>query len=320
MNFCANSFAKINLFLRVLSIENNGYHRLKSLITKIDLADNLEITPQNYNNNPQITINIAGEYCDINGFDNIIFKIFDYFCKKFAINQNLAVKLKKNIPIGAGLGGGSSNAALFMEFLNEKFLLKLSIEELQEISLNFGSDIANFFNHKANIVEGRGNIINPLILNESCNFANNLIELPILIINPNVNLSTKLVFAEFDKLIFAKKLAISSFDSWEEELINNFRKNFVYKFNFQQNIDNLFKIIAQIPNDLEMAAQNLCPEIALISNFLAKSGVKISKMSGSGSTFFAIFNFDEENLAQNILVNLKLEFPNFLIKKLKLIL
>lgn len=132
--------AKINLFLKVTGKRNDGYHELESLLAFLDLADVLEVKK-----NAEFELEIDGEFAEfLDQKNNLFTKIIDFFVAEFHIEKNLHIKITKNIPVGGGLGGGSSNAAYFMKALNEIFSLQLSKEKLQEISLNFGSDIAFF--------------------------------------------------------------------------------------------------------------------------------------------------------------------------------
>ena len=147
--------AKINLFLKLLGKRSDGYHKLESLFAFLDLFDELEVKK-----NDEFKLEITGEFAEfIDPQNNLFTKILNFFTNNFDITKNLHIKITKNIPIGAGLGGGSSNAASFMKALNEICSLNLSKTELQKISLNFGSDIAFFFEDKASIIKGRGELI-----------------------------------------------------------------------------------------------------------------------------------------------------------------
>ncbi len=143
--------AKINLFLNIINKRPDGFHELQSLITKIDLFDELAVEKST-----KFSLEINGEFAEfIEIHNNLFTKILDYFVKDFHIDSNLKITLQKNIPVGAGLGGGSSNGAYFIKILNEIFALKLSKIEMQKISLNFGSDIAFFFENEVCLMGGR---------------------------------------------------------------------------------------------------------------------------------------------------------------------
>ncbi|MBU6338612.1 MAG: 4-(cytidine 5'-diphospho)-2-C-methyl-D-erythritol kinase [Rickettsiales bacterium] len=274
--FTSKCPAKINLFLKLISKRADGFNELESLFAFLDLHDELEVS---ISKSPKIEI--TGEFSKIlNPQNNLFTKILDFFSDKFGITKNLQIKIAKNIPIGAGLGGGSSDAAYFMKALNEIFKLNLSKEELQKISLNFGSDIAFFFENQASIIRGRGEIIT--------NFPK-FKEIPILLINPKIHLSTKDVFKNHDKNFSHK---ISDLTLQETAVL---------------------ELIKTLPNDLTKPAISTLPIISEILSEMKNEDAEIAKMSGSGATCFAIFN--DENKLENAYKNLVKKFPEFFIKK-----
>lgn len=275
------SYAKINLFLKITNYKA-PYHQLESVMSCIDLHDELDVKKSD-----KLSFEIDGEFASLlNEEKNIFIDIIDYFVEKFNISRNLEIKLKKNIPIGAGLGGGSSNGAEFMKILNEIFDLKLSKNELQKISLNFGSDIAFFFEEKASLIRGRGDIIK--------NLEQDFEDLDVIIVNPKIELSTKKVFDKFheDNLEF-------SAESSDEEI-------------FSKNLTELL----QEKNDLTAPASGICKEISEIITELKNCGAKIAKMSGSGATCFAVFADSNINEA---LKKISMKFTQYYIKKTRIL-
>ena len=268
--------AKINLFLKLTGKRADGYHELESLFAFLDLVDELSMQE-----NKNFTLEISGEFGElVDQKENLFTKIFDYFVCEFSISKNLKIKITKNIPVGAGLGGGSSDAAYFMHGLNEIFNLGLSLAELQKISLKFGSDIFFLLGNKAAIVKGRGEIIE-----EFPQFS----AIPTLLINPKISVSTKEIFNKFD---------------------GNFSKEIPTKDLLKKDI---FDLIENFPNDMEKPAISTLPLIYEIIENLKNSGAKIAKMSGSGATCFGIFENEKKlDLAQKILTK---KFPKFFIKK-----
>ncbi len=275
--------AKINLFLNIINKRPDGFHELQSLITKIDLFDELAVEKST-----KFSLEINGEFAEfIEIHNNLFTKILDYFVKNFNINPNLKITLQKNIPVGAGLGGGSSNGAYFIKILNEIFALKLSKIEMQKISLNFGSDIAFFFENEVCLMGGRGEF-----LTEISHFKNEFKKLKILLINPKIHLSTKEIFQDFAQKNqqFSPKFAERIFlDKSLQEILQNFN------------------------NDLEEPAISKAPAIAEILQNLRKFSPICAKMSGSGSSCFAIF--DSEKNLQKTYDFFITNFPNFFIKK-----
>lgn len=276
--------AKINLFLKLVGKRADGYHDLESLFGFLDIYDELRIELLDQNN-AQINVKADGEFggfVDIN--DNLFIKIWQFFCKNYPISQDISVKITKNIPVGAGLGGGSSDAAFFMMQLNKIFELELKKEELQDISLNFGSDIAFFFENNASIVKGRGEKIE--------NFSN-FNDIPVLLVNPGIFLSTKAVFDEFDGNFSDK---ISNEEIQQRDIMN---------------------LIQHLKNDTTKAAIELAPVVAEVLEEMQNNQAQIAKMSGTGSTCFAIFdNLQQLQVAKDAISQ---KFPNFWIKQTKIL-
>ena len=258
----------------------DGYHKLESLFAFLDLADELSVEE-----GESLKLEIGGEFAEfVDPENNLFLQILDFFAAKFGVPKNLRIRIKKNIPVGAGLGGGSSDAASFMILLNNLFSLQLSKTDLQKISLNFGSDIAFFFEDQASIVKGRGEVIE--------NFPA-FKPIPILLINPRISLLTKEVFGEL-------------------------RGNFSSEIPTQDLLekDPIF-LIKNFPNDLEKPAIAKLPIITEILNELRNCGAEVAKMSGSGATCFALFASEEEfDEAEE---KLKKTFPKFFVEKAKIL-
>jgi 4-diphosphocytidyl-2-C-methyl-D-erythritol kinase len=272
--------AKINLFLKVVGVRKDGYRELESLFAFVDLFDILRVEKST-----QFSLQISGEFGHLlDPKKNLLTEILDFFFREFGVEKNLKISLEKNIPIGAGLGGGSSNAAYFMMALNEIFALGLDKKNLQKISLNFGSDIAFFFEKKASLIRGRGEEIQAFPAFEP---------LSALLINPKINLSTKQVFAKLGN-VFSNKIV-------DEKLLKS----------------DALKLIRDLPNELTKPAIELVPAIAEVLEKLKENGAEVSKMSGSGSTCFGVFADDFKlRKAQE---NLQKIFPNFLVKEVKIL-
>lgn len=276
--------AKLNLFLKLVGKRADGYHDLESLFAFLDIYDVLDVKPLN-GNHAQIEVKADGEFAKfIDVHDNLFVKIWQFFCEKFAISNNICVKITKNIPVGAGLGGGSSDAAFFMMQLNTLFQLGLTKEQLQELSLNFGSDIAFFFENKACIVKGRG---------EKMEHFAHFADIDILLVNPGVFLSTKAVFDKFD---------------------GNFSSSISNEKIHQYHI---LDCIKNFKNDLTNAAIEISPIIGDLLTAMKNNQATIAKMSGSGSTCFAIFDNPQQLQAAHD--KLSQQFPDFWIKKTKIV-
>ena len=187
--------AKLNLSLNINNFRSDGFHEIQSIFAKINLYDELIVEK-----NSQFQLSIQGIFSKkLDKGHNIINKIYNYFEQNFDLKSSVKVTLKKNIPIGAGLGGGSSDGASFIKILNKIFDLKLSKIEMQKISINFGSDLPFFFEDDICLVEGRGESITSLNNKENnqseslVNFLNNY---KTLLIFPQIHISTIDVYKE----------------------------------------------------------------------------------------------------------------------------
>ncbi len=282
-----NALAKVNLFLKITAIRDDGYHELYSLFAFLDLVDQLEITKSDHFDltfDGEFAVNLASD-----AKNNLLTKTLDLFHQQFGISKNLAIKLTKNIPIGSGLGGGSSDSASLMKALNQIYNLDLSKKQLQEISLKLGSDIAFFLEDQACLLAGRGEIVV-----EYSNFK----PMPALIINPNIALSSKEVYQKFDQQFSAKTADKIDFDHNLKILRSN----------------DILNLIKNSDNDLFDPAITILPKITEIIKAISRqNGCLIAKMSGSGASCFGIFlDNNDLNLAYDNLVKF---FPSYFIKK-----
>ena len=154
------SFAKLNLCLHVLKKRNDGYHEIESIFESVNLYDELSFKQNNAN-----SIRFTSDSERINPLDNLITKTYKEISSNYDI-PGIDVLLKKNIPIGAGLGGGSSNAAVTLHALNSLFKLNMTSKQLIKIAQKIGSDVPFFINGGSAIVRGRGEKIEEIDLDE----------------------------------------------------------------------------------------------------------------------------------------------------------
>jgi len=151
--------SKINLFLNVLNKRPDGYHSIQSIFQLINLYDSLKLSLRN---DDKVTIKCNKKELES---DNIIFDAIDLFKKKHGPKKiGLDIILKKNIPLGSGLGGGSSNAASTLLALNDIFEKNISMSRLLKLALSIGSDVPFFIRNKNAWVEGRGEVITEIFL------------------------------------------------------------------------------------------------------------------------------------------------------------
>src|SRR5438128_2430162 len=148
--------AKINLSLKVLGRRDDGFHEIETLISPISLADKIDIERQ-----PRWIDFSCDDPTLSNGDDNLVVRAAKAFLEKINANGGVGIKLHKKIPHGAGLGGGSSDAAATLLALNQLFETKLSREELATLGSAIGSDVVFFLFESAAICKGRGEIVEP---------------------------------------------------------------------------------------------------------------------------------------------------------------
>ncbi len=245
--------AKINLGLNIVSKRDDGYHNLETIFYPIGLKDALEITESDTTD----TYNFYSQGIKIDGNpeNNLIIKAYNLLAAENKIPP-IDIHFIKNIPFGAGLGGGSSDAAFMLKLLNDTFSLGYSNEELESKAVKLGADCAFFIKNKPAFAEGIGEKLSPIDLDLS--------KYNIVLIKPNVFVSTKEAFS----LVVPKTPKISL-----REIIKNpvsEWKNY-------------------IKNDFEKSVFTKYPEIEDIKNKLYDMGALYASMSGSGSSVFGIF-------------------------------
>lgn len=245
-------FAKVNIGLNIISKQANGYHNLETVFYPISLHDTLIIRKSN-----QLKFNSNSKILNSESSNLILeaIKLLEiYTGEKFLVD----IYLQKNIPIGAGLGGGSSNAAFTLKSLNELFELRISNDKLREIALFLGSDVPLFLYELPAYAESRG---------ENLSKINLIIDSPILIVNPGIHISTKWAFSK----------------------IQPKKSDFNLKEFLEKNPRNYKLWQLKIKNDFEEIVNNQYREIKNLKQILIEFGSDFCLMSGSGSTYFAIF-------------------------------
>lgn len=276
--------AKINLFLKIAGLRQDGFHNLQTAFAFVDLFDEIIISPAK-----KFNLKISGTFSHLiqneNYQNNLITKVIKLFSDKFSINTNFEIHLIKNIPIGGGLGGGSSNAASLMQYLNQSNNLNLTKIELQKLSLELGSDIAFFLEEKSCLMFGRGEILQRYYEFQP---------LPALIVNPNIHLATADIFHRLKSTFDYENAKPMS----KEELQNN----------------DLIELGKKIGNDLTKIATTLNPQIAkIIAEISAQQDCQFAAMSGSGASCFGIFN--SENTRNEAFNKLQKTFPDYFLTK-----
>ena len=244
--------AKINLFLRILGKRADGYHDIVSLMQKITLYDELTFLPR-----PKgIVLQCPNSDLPISE-DNLIFRAAEAVFAYTGYSSGIEITLTKNIPVAAGLGGGSSDAATTLLALNEMWQLGLTKVELMKIGAKLGADVPFFIFGSSAFAQGIG---------EKLKAWKNPLKLNLVLINPCFSLLTKLVYESLNLRLTKKRINYS---------IPRFSE--------------LGDIIREMHNDLETASLRMHPELTDIKQLLLRHGALSAMMSGSGPTVFGIF-------------------------------
>lgn len=248
------SYGKINLSLEVMNRRTDGYHEIDTLMNKIDLYD--EISIEEF---PGDALELK---CDSPDFPldekNLIYKAWEILSSYKSGNRGLSITVKKNLPVAAGLAGGTSNGCEVMKALNELWNLKFTQEELKEMAKPLGADSAFFFHE--GLVRARG-------IGDEIEGLNSVLDFPLLLINVGKPISSAEVYGN-----------IKNFSSRKvETLVKEIESG---------NVDFL---IENMYNSMEAVSFTIYPELEAIKNDLKNYGADGVLMSGSGPTIFAIF-------------------------------
>lgn len=250
------SFAKINIALNVEDIREDGYHSLDSIVVPIELHDVIDIEILPFSKDSFIT---CDEISLSTSKYNLAQIAIDKAREMFKFKENFEITIHKEIPISAGLGGGSANAAAVLNAIFILLKIKPTVEQKIELAKTIGADVPFcMFNVPAR-AKGIGEILSPVVVKK---------DYFVLIVKPEQGLSTKTVFAEADKM----KLDVCDIDKVVESL----------------RIGDDIGLKNSMLNSLQKPAIKLCPEIQVIIDSLTKDGLDIVMMSGSGSSVFAL--------------------------------
>ena len=277
-NIKIKSYCKINLSLKVLQKLNSGYHNIISLITFCDLHDVISISRIR---NLKDEISFSGKFKKgINKKSNTITKVLNLLrSAKLLENQAFKINVRKNIPHGSGLGGGSSNAADLLNYFNSKMKLKLSKNKIKKLAGQIGFDVLVNLKKRNTFLTGkRGEILR----------LNQKFKLNLLIVYPNLICSTKKIYKKNRKISLSKPQA--SFSIIHNTKLINFLKN-----------EN---------NDLEKTVTKIYPKVKKIIDVIrSQKGCHLSRITGSGSACIGIFsNMKNAIYAQKLI---KLKYPKY---------
>jgi 4-diphosphocytidyl-2-C-methyl-D-erythritol kinase len=249
---------KINLGLNVLEKRADGFHNIASVFYPVSLYDVLELAPASDKTTRLFNYGLRVEGPQ---GQNLCIKAYDIIKSQYAEIPPVHIHLYKNIPMGAGLGGGSADGAFMLLALNKKFNLNIAESQLEALALELGSDCPFFILNKPVLATGRGELLKPITLNLS--------EYYILIVNPGIHVNTGWAFAQLkpkEQPNTILSILQQPIETWKE----------------------------QLHNDFEKAVFNEHPAIAQLKAQFYNNGAIYASMTGSGSTVFGLFSRNQQ--------------------------
>ena len=258
--------AKINLGLNVVSKRPDGYHNLETVFYPIPLCDtlSLEALAPEQQNTTDYLFNIEGTPVDCAPEKNLVIKAFRLLQSEYPLAP-VQIRMRKDIPFGAGLGGGSSYAAFMLKMLNDHFSLGLSVGKLEELAARLGADCAFFIQNRPTLAEGIGNIFTPISLS--------LKGYTLVLIKPEIHISTQEAYAKVHPHMPEHRVQDAicrPIEEWKDIIVNDFEESV-------------------FPNH---------PELNRIKQELYRQGAVYASMSGSGSSIYGIFPTEPKNMAE----------------------
>jgi 4-diphosphocytidyl-2-C-methyl-D-erythritol kinase len=279
MTLDKKSPCKVNLILNILGKRADGFHELETLMHPVAACDDLSFArvPRGLHltcNDPQLPVDGG----------NLVHRAATSFLQATEIRDGVRIHLEKKLPLAAGLGGGSANAAITLLGLNEIFGKPLTTQALNRIAASLGSDIPFFLQPRPALATGRGEQV------QSLDFFPALRGSSILLIHPGFGISTAWAYQTLTRF----PAALNGIPGRAQKLVSLLQTS------------DLKNAGAQFYNSLEAPALEKYPILALYQEFLREQGAAVSLMSGSGSTTFAIF--DTATAAESALEKFKAKF------------
>ena len=258
------AYAKINLGLYVLGRRPDGYHSIATVFRLVDLYDEIEIVQ--IDQGTQFTTNAVELQDD---HSNLCVRAANLLRDLTGIHVGVEINLTKRIPIGAGLGGGSSDAAAVLKGLTKLWALDISREELQTVSASLGSDVPFFFTSQTASATGRGEVLESFDLK---------IPYTILLVTPNIHVSTSWAYSHLRLRVGTKRPDLRQV--------------------LEENLNDPERLREYLVNDFEETVFEQYPEISSIKQRLLSEGASFALMSGSGSSVFGLFT--DSSRARNL--------------------
>lgn len=247
--------AKINLGLDVLHKREDGYHELEMVMSSIDLADRLtfEKLPED-----QIIIETNKAFLPVDKRNNV-YQAAAILKERYSISEGIKITIEKQIPVAAGLGGGSSDCAAALRGMNRLWNLDLSFAELVEMGLEVGTDVPYCLYGTTSFIQGKGEIVRPLIPMPQC---------WVILVKPRVSVSTRKIFQQVE----LKDLPHPDMRALSQAILS----------------EDYDEMLRQMGNSLEATTIPKYPVVQQIKDRMMQYGADIALMTGSGPTVFAL--------------------------------
>ncbi|MFA5156957.1 MAG: 4-(cytidine 5'-diphospho)-2-C-methyl-D-erythritol kinase [Candidatus Omnitrophota bacterium] len=264
-----HSYAKLNLYLKVLGKRKDNYHDLKTIFERISLSDKLI-----FKKLPGKEIKISSNLRSLpKDSSNLAYKAASMLQQVYRVSAGAEIRILKRIPVGSGMGGGSSNAAATLLGLNKLWDINAARSKLINLAEKIGSDVAFFvYETPFALGEGRGERIKPIKLLEKRKFRH-------IIIVPRINVSTPFIYRQWDRRFFGKNASSAAL---------TIGKNNVKLLTSALKKNDLCRAGQSLFNSLEEVAVSVYPDIGKIKEKLTRLGVPAVLMSGSGPTVFCL--------------------------------
>jgi 4-diphosphocytidyl-2-C-methyl-D-erythritol kinase len=271
------AYAKVNLALDVLGRRENGYHDVKMVMQNLDIYDELEFEMRDMpekgfciiieTDNPAIPMDER----------NLIYKAAELLCEEFHIQKEITVKLTKNIPVEAGMAGGSTDAAATLHAVNELAGLGLDTRQLMDYGVRLGADVPFCVLGKTALSEGIGELLTEIPSLPECVVA---------VAKPSVGVSTKLVYTELD----SKPIEVHPDVDGMVAALRGYGTGLMH----HGEADTVHRVAGLMGNVLESVTIPMHPEIAGIKRIMIENGAVNAMMSGSGPTVYGIYETEEQ--------------------------
>jgi len=248
------AYAKINVGLNILDKRDDGYHNIETIFVPVNIYDDLE-----FFDSDKISVETNWKYLPEDEH-NLCYKAAKILQEKYAPDKAIHIKVTKKIPVGAGLGGGSSDAAVVLNELNKMWELNLSYDELFKIALSLGSDVPYFLKQGIAYALGRG---------EELTYIDLKLPYHVIVVYPNVSISTKWAYETYQEKEHSKLVEYNKFLQSAIHEPDLFREKFI--------------------NDFEIIVFTKYAGLISIKNVLYEKGALFASLSGTGSTLFGFY-------------------------------